>query len=208
MRPEFPRPTPSPCRACPPCTAPPNRNITSLSNPNGNARRPYYACSECNGWVCWDDDRDISDKNPLCHCSLFSRLNRRNDNSGDWLCCSVGECEFQMAAVDAGSYSARPGPSLDSREKVATLVPSATKTYKESASSPSGPLGNTAGESRPRHDHGARHVRRPIKDNIHAPAPPRLQPTVARKAFQGHETVPVIHFNPGPRGYIMFTTYS
>lgn len=79
------------------------RLITKPSNRNGNAGRPYYICTRCNGkskrgWVSWDDEHGIRDGNPVCYCGALSRQdreakNRERNGLGFWTC-ATGSCDY------------------------------------------------------------------------------------------------------------------
>lgn len=84
--------------ACSNCHKPGHRRITSFSNPNGNAGRPYYYCSPCRKFISFDDERGKRDENPLCECGKPSRSQLNGKNSrppgGVHFVCSEGQCDF------------------------------------------------------------------------------------------------------------------
>ncbi|KAK3339615.1 hypothetical protein B0T25DRAFT_466807, partial [Lasiosphaeria hispida] len=61
---------------CRRCGRPTIFRHVGTNNPNGNALRPYYACSPCNTFLTWADQRGISAENVRCHCDEPSRQDR------------------------------------------------------------------------------------------------------------------------------------
>ncbi|KZF23914.1 hypothetical protein L228DRAFT_259203 [Xylona heveae TC161] len=65
-----------PCKPplCILCHRPSHRFVTRSSNRNGNAGRPYYKCSPCGKFLCFDDRGGNSLRNPPCFCDVSSKL--------------------------------------------------------------------------------------------------------------------------------------
>lgn len=114
QQPNFPLPKIPRCRECE--YTPTGRNYVTMKNPNGNAGRPYYICIRCKadrkpevsqfeiGWITWDDDLGIHEKNPYCDCALLSRQDRAGKRSlypgiGFWTCAS-GACGYLSFRID------------------------------------------------------------------------------------------------------------
>lgn len=84
------------------------RRVTSKSNTNGNAGRPYYTClNSTHGrkFTCWDDDRGISSTNPRCECGITSREFAAGGE--DFYGCPVGGCKWTIGALDLWSSCSR-----------------------------------------------------------------------------------------------------
>ncbi|KAL9037326.1 MAG: hypothetical protein Q9214_005751 [Letrouitia sp. 1 TL-2023] len=107
--PIFPVPSAPQCRRC--HWIPKRREIVSISNPNGNAGRPYYICIKCkqynnnnnysssstqqyvsakisqlrrrekDGWIAWDDNIGIEVTNRPCYCGFVCRQDKAGVNS-------------------------------------------------------------------------------------------------------------------------------
>jgi hypothetical protein len=93
MEPTFPLRIVPNCRHCgEPCT----RQITSPSNLNGNANRPYYVCmndEHYRKFSTFDDSRGIIKGNPQCWCRYTSRRGKKNGTNGsEFYSCPVGGC--------------------------------------------------------------------------------------------------------------------
>jgi hypothetical protein len=85
---------------CSRCDGEPERKITRPTNPNGNAGRPYYICSDCGEWITWYDDRGVHGSNPNYDCGIACRQDRAGANAeiletglGFWTCAS-GSCGY------------------------------------------------------------------------------------------------------------------
>ncbi|KPM43186.1 hypothetical protein AK830_g3361 [Neonectria ditissima] len=96
MEAKFPLQTAPQCLRCArPCT----RKITSASNRNGNAGRPYYSCAHASHsfkFACWDDGRGLSPANPECECGYASR--QFTSLGEDFFGCPVGACGWVSLA--------------------------------------------------------------------------------------------------------------
>lgn len=95
------------CPICPLCGGEPKYFITRRSNRNGNAKRPYYKCLECNKFVTFADERGINANNPVCDCDHPSRMQVAGKSSatprGLHYVCVVGRCDFfERAKSPAG----------------------------------------------------------------------------------------------------------
>ncbi|KAI4164463.1 MAG: hypothetical protein LQ342_001776 [Letrouitia transgressa] len=122
--PIFPMPSAPQCRRC--HWIPKRREIVGISNPNGNAGRPYYICIKCkqynnnndsissstqlrrrerDGWITWDDDIGIRATNRPCYCGFVCRQGRAGVNSGypggGFWTCAIGKCNFLSFRRDA-----------------------------------------------------------------------------------------------------------
>ncbi|UZP45208.1 hypothetical protein NXS19_013020 [Fusarium pseudograminearum] len=95
--PEFPPP-------CFQCKSPSKRHITSPSNTNGNAYRPYYKCPNCPKFLCFADTRGNIPSNPPCQCGKSSKLQAAGWNSeipgGLHFVCRLGTCGYYDLALD------------------------------------------------------------------------------------------------------------
>ncbi|KAL4861414.1 hypothetical protein BDV12DRAFT_204037 [Aspergillus spectabilis] len=66
------------------------------TNTKGNANRPYFRCDRCGDFRGWADNRGVFYENPLCHCGLFSRVDRAGRERGGamFYACAARECRF------------------------------------------------------------------------------------------------------------------
>ncbi|KAK4499046.1 hypothetical protein PRZ48_009558, partial [Zasmidium cellare] len=91
------------------------RREAHISNPNGNAGRPYWICADDScpqwvhdqkTWICWDDRRGLAWKNPPCKCGggLRSRLQTmgyRSKKPGNYFwTCAIGQCAYYSEDVE------------------------------------------------------------------------------------------------------------
>ncbi|KAI3332427.1 hypothetical protein HD806DRAFT_480513 [Xylariaceae sp. AK1471] len=97
-----PSPSPPPYEAGTPipmcCHRPCSRFVTRSSNRNGNAGRPYFACTHCKKFLSFDDERGIDPRNPLCRCRAPSRRQLTGQKGSRprtfHYVCSTGDCGY------------------------------------------------------------------------------------------------------------------
>ncbi|KAJ5476577.1 hypothetical protein N7475_002306 [Penicillium sp. IBT 31633x] len=81
------------------------KRIVRDENPNGNAGRPYYQCSICGRFICFDDTRGISPANPRCDCGKYARRQisgvSKRVRHGIHYICARGGCGFYEEDLDA-----------------------------------------------------------------------------------------------------------
>jgi len=98
--PTFPLAQPPTCLKC---GRPGNRATTILTNPIGNAGRPYYVCSHrghgSQTFITFDDNIGIKPSNPRCNCGYISRLSNRRGGGGKFYSCPVGSCRFSLGGL-------------------------------------------------------------------------------------------------------------
>ena len=97
-----PHPPPSGPLPCYNCNHQSSMHITSRYNEKGNARRPYYKCDPCNGFLVFCDDRGNHPDNPVCECKLSSKMQAAGPGKsrGVHFVCRVGRCNYYSALVD------------------------------------------------------------------------------------------------------------
>ena len=97
VEPTFPLAQPPTCLKC---GCPGNRATTTLTNPIGNAGRPYYVCSHrghgSQTFIAFDDNIGIKPSNPRCNCGYISRLSNRRYGNRQFYSCPVGSCQFLL----------------------------------------------------------------------------------------------------------------
>ncbi|KAI1661985.1 hypothetical protein F4813DRAFT_396667 [Daldinia decipiens] len=97
----YPR-SPIPCRHCGLTSS---KAITSSSNTNGNAGRPYFKCPTMGKFLVFADARGNDLTNPVCRCGLSSKrimsgLYTKNPGKLFYVCRS-GMCEYNRECRDA-----------------------------------------------------------------------------------------------------------
>lgn len=78
--------------------------ITQLSNPKGNAGRPYYKCQPCDLFLVFNDQRGNGIHNPPCYCDTSSKMQVSGLDKmvprGLHYVCRLGRCDFYSAVLN------------------------------------------------------------------------------------------------------------
>ncbi|KAI1472749.1 uncharacterized protein F4812DRAFT_23924 [Daldinia caldariorum] len=78
--------------------------VTSSSNENGNAGRPYYKCPRTGKFLVFADARGNDPRNPPCECGLSSKrmvAGRKKSRGKLFYVCRNGTCDYNRCCTDA-----------------------------------------------------------------------------------------------------------
>ncbi|KAI1802010.1 hypothetical protein F4811DRAFT_573547 [Daldinia bambusicola] len=96
----YPR-SPMPCYHC---GEPASPAVTSSSNENGNAGRPYFKCPQTGKFLVFADARGNDPGNPRCRCDLSSKrivAGRKESRGKLFYVCRNGTCNYNRYCTDA-----------------------------------------------------------------------------------------------------------